>query len=109
MGTRRTDYVIIGSKLPVEAYKELTYDLTDELHFEYCKPEVGDKGILFDGMSCEYFLAGILVYKGDHEGIPLMELDGVSDSVCSSIKDWIWATLGIDPAPISVYVLTHWH
>lgn len=110
MGTRRTDYVIIGARLPVDAYGKLSYDLTEELEFQYNGAKPGDKGILYDGMCCEYFLAGILVYKGEeHEGIPLMELDGVSDSVAFEIQDWLWATLGIDPAPISVYALSHWH
>lgn len=107
MGSRRDDFVVIGTVLP---YKEVDDDALYEYlldDYEWRTACRGDFIIVADGMNCEYVVAGRLIEHPDENGFPVLELDP-SDSLVEDVEDWVESTFGVQK-PASVVVFSHWH
>lgn len=113
MGVRRSDYILIGTKLP--------YDLCDEEFFEsgendsyLYEKRIGHMKYITDGMGGEYFIAGILIILDEdgYNGLGYKEFSTTSDTEFISYKEYVRKHIkekfNIDVFEPKLIVLTHW-
>lgn len=68
MSVVKNEYVMIGHKIDLEKFN---YEGDDMPGLDFAR-EVGDEGFVFEGMSGEFLIYGLLINKGDEfEGMPV--------------------------------------
>lgn len=121
MSTQHDIYAIYGVKLDhkinhTDEEDERLYDL-DLNNSDFSGKQLGTIGLLYDGMSGEYWFCGVClafaeVYDGD--SVPLTAIDPVSLSKehASKIDEFMTQNnLGqyLLPEPYQLYIFSHYH
>lgn len=119
MSVRSETYLLLGYRLDLEKLKALSEDVEDRLIFPWCgKGAAGTCGLLVDGMSGGYALAGYCILVSDEEhrgGIPLTELDTTEllTQHSGTVRCWLDAE-GLyqyrsTGATLQMFLVTHFH
>lgn len=118
MSTRIETYVIVGVLLDVDAIfksRDNGNPIFEFQDFPWCgKGATGTMGILLDGMSGDYGIAGHCLGVSDEEGqsFGLLALDDVSPKTVEAVNEWLEES-GLNPyvkePKVRNYVVHHWH
>lgn len=96
MSIRAETYIIYGQKLDItKVFGDEVYDLISHLKFPWCgRGAKGTYGILFDGMSSDYALAGYCIDVADNTdfmGFALIKLEQnkIDEQLLEKTNIWI--------------------
>lgn len=116
MSVRNETYLIYGIRLDDKKCRN-NYERLEPLEFPWCgKGAKGTFGILYDGMSSNYVIAGKCVALQDDEGedsFGCMRIDEKQFQTDISITDWLYANDLIafieEDADYGYYLISHYH
>jgi hypothetical protein len=110
MGVNQAHYVLAGVKLK-DRITDGTYEKYEDHIVRFWKPEKAlGFGVLFDGMSGKYILAGhILAATGDdkdHFGDEPLEIE-LTPKLKKQIKKDLKEKIGCETDEIKIFIVTH--
>lgn len=113
MGVYHEHIILYGWRVPYETVGDWDYEKREQYYYD----EVGENsiGLVFDGMSGDYALVGVIQYlsesnRSGRPAIPLIELSEPSREMEQELYRVVYQEMDLDPEqPPEHYVLTHFH